>query len=119
MNESARGIVLISSSISKDELSAIAKTGFGDMVKTVVDVNLKTMAVGAELHSDEEAFLLDRGSEQADLWGINIYTDLPREQWVEFDSVINIRPSQGNRSRSVEDEAIRLKIIEIVNGLVT
>ena len=68
------------------------------------------LAVGGELHADEEALLLDQGSNQADLWGINIYVDQPRESWVEFDSMINIRPSQGNRSRSVEDKATKEKL---------
>lgn len=118
MDEPLSGIALISSPITRQKLSAIAEEGFGDMVKAVVDVRLKMMAIGGELHSDEEAFLLDRASKQTDLWGINIYTGLPPDQWVEFDSVINIRPLQGNRSRSVDDEMIRSTIIEIVNELV-
>lgn len=118
MDEPVSGIVLISSPITKQELSAIAEEGFGDMVKAVVDVRLRIMAIGGELHSDEEAFLLDRGSKQTDLWGINLYTGLPPDQWVEFDSVINIRPLQGNRSRSVDDEMIRSTTMEIVNELV-
>lgn len=116
--DALRGVVLISSPVLTSELSSIAQETFGDMLKAVVDINLKIMVVGAELHSDEEAFLLDRGSPQTDLWGINIYLDLPRNEWIEFDSVINIRPSQGNRSRSVEDEMVRARIAEVVEGLV-
>lgn len=118
MNESEHGVVLISSPIASKELKSIAEKTFGDMLKAVVDVSSKIMAVGGELHSDEEAFLLDRGSQQKDLWGINIYPDLPRDEWIEFDSVINIRPGQGNRSRFVQDEMIRDLIIKIVDGLV-
>lgn len=33
---------------------------------------------------------------------------------VEFDSMINIRPSQGNRSRSVEDPTAQAKVKEVV-----
>lgn len=110
-------IVLVSSPISLPELKSIASRRFGDMVKAVVDVELKIVAVGGELHADEEAFLLDHGSKQQDLWGINIYVDKARDEWIEFDSVINIRPSRGNRSRFVDDEAVRSKIIEIVNSL--
>ena len=112
------GIRIIEKPISIADLREIAKLRFGDMVKAVVDVQKKIMAVGGELHADSEAVMLDHESKQADLWGINIYVDQPRESWVEFDSMINIRPSQGNRSRSVEDESIRQIIIQIVNSLI-
>ncbi len=58
---------------------------------------------------------LEEGSEQENLWGFNIYPEMGDEDFVEFDSLINIRPRQNNRSRSVEDENLRSKIIEIVN----
>jgi len=68
--------------------------------------------------ADEEALLLERGSRQNDLWGINIYPELPAKERVEFDSIINIRPSQGNRSRGVDDPVIRERILQIVARLV-
>ena len=100
------------------ELRQIAATGFGDMVKIVVDVEKGVLAAGGELHADEEAWLLDRGSQQQDLWGANIYVNEPRESRIEFDSMINLRPSQGNLSRSVRDQDTRNKILGIVNKLV-
>lgn len=112
-------IVVITDNVSKREIEKLAQNRFGDMVKGVVDISKKIMALGGELHADEEQVLLDQGSSQNDLWGINIYHALPREEWIEFDSMINIRPSQGNRSRSVEDENVRRKIVEIVNGMIT
>ena len=87
---------------------------FGDLVKAVVDVDRGLLAVDAELHADLEAALLEDGSEQRSVWGINLSPDVPADQFVEFDSLINIRPSQANRSRGVEDEAIRKKIVAIV-----
>ena len=81
----------------------MAREQFGDMVKAVVDVEQGIMAIGGELHADEEAVLLDQGSRQADLWGINLYPDAAAVRALEFDSMINVRPAQGNRSRSVED----------------
>ena len=96
----------------------MAERSFGDLVKAVVDVDRGLMAVDGELHSDEEALLLEHGSEQRHLWGINIYPDLPRSERVEFDSMINIRPSQGNRSRAVEDEAIQNAILRLVDSLI-
>lgn len=96
----------------------MSREGFGDLVKAVVDVEREIMALDGELHADEEALLLEQGSAQRDLWGINIYPDLEAEDRIEFDSMINIRPSQGNRSRGVDDPAVRAKIIDVVSTLI-
>lgn len=111
-------IRIIKEKIDLNELKAIAKEHFGDMVKAVVDLDIKIMAIGAGMHADEEAVLLQQGSKQENLWGINLYVDMPKEQFVEFDSMINIRPRQNNRTRGVEDENIRKQIIEAVNNLI-
>ena len=109
---------LIDSKITKEELAQIAKERFGDMVKAVIDIELKIMIVGGDLHADEEAMLLESGSKQENLWGINIYVDKPTGERIEFDSMINIRPNQNNRSRDVLDLATRNKITTIVNNLI-
>jgi hypothetical protein len=109
---------IIRSLVSRAELGELAHARFGDMVKAVVDVSRGIMAAGGELHSDEEALLLDDGSHQRDLWGINLYPDETGQDWVEFDSMINVRPSQGNRSRGVEDGATRQAILAVVERLV-
>lgn len=101
-----------------DELNKMAEERFGTMVKAVVDIEKEIMAVDAELHADEEAELLENGSKQENLWGINIYPEMPKSEWIEFDSMINLRPSQGNRTRGVDKPEIRQKIVEIVNKLV-
>jgi hypothetical protein len=111
-------IILVSKPITKSGLKPIAEKRFGDLVKAVVDLEKKVMAIGAGLHADEEAFLLERGSLQKNLWGINLYPDLEMPDMLEFDSMINIRPGQNNRSRGVEDENIRKQILEIVKILV-
>ena len=87
---------------------------FGDIVKAVVDIDRELMAVDAELHADLESRLLEDGSQQKHLWGINLYPEASGDEFIEFDSMINVRPSQDNRSRGVESEAIRGKIIQIV-----
>jgi Protein of unknown function (DUF5674) len=99
-------------------LATLAEAQFGDMVKAVVDVERRVMAIGGELHSDEEAALIEDGSVQKDLWGINLYPAEQGDAWIEFDSMINIRPSQGNRSRNVEDSALQDLIRQIVTALV-
>lgn len=96
----------------------LAREQFGDFVKAVVDVRQGLMAIGGELHADEEALLIEQGARQIDLWGINIYPDRSLDERVEFDSMINVRPAQGNRSRSVEDAATRRQIQDIVTRLV-
>jgi hypothetical protein len=106
------------SRIKLDELSKMAEAMFGDLVKAVVDVARDIMVVDAELHADEEALLIAHGSDQNDLWGINLYPGLEGDDFVEFDSMINLRPSRGNRSRGVEDPALREHIRRIINDLV-
>ena len=104
---------IIRMKVSRNELSAMAQSGFGDMVKGVVDVGRELVAIDAELHSDLEAMFLEDGSRQEDLWGINLYPD-ETDDFIEFDSLINIRPLQNNRSRGVNDPVVREKIAEIV-----
>lgn len=111
-------ITLIRDAVTRQELNDMATQQFGDMVKAVVDVEQGIMAIGGELHSDEEAMLLDQGSVQKHLWGINLYPERPVSEWIEFDSMINVRPSGGNRSRYVERAEIRDTITTIVNRLV-
>ncbi len=105
--------------ISKSELMSMSEKMYGSLVKAVVDVSKKIVVVDAEMHVDEEQYLLENGSSQQDLWGINLYPDnFGKEDFVEFDSMINLRPRQNNRSRSVEDEAIQSQIREIILGVV-
>jgi len=96
------------------ELTQTAGEMFGNFVKAVVDVDRELIAIDAELHSDLEAMLLAQGAKQKDLWGINLYPAMPEEELIEFDSMINVRPSQGNGSRGVEQEGTRRKITAIV-----
>ena len=105
---------IITTTLTLNDLRKMAADMFGDMVKAVVDIDRELMAVDAELHADLESRLLEDGSQQKHLWGINLYPQAPDEEFIEFDSMINVRPSQGNRSRGVQDETIRKKIIQIV-----
>lgn len=109
---------LVDKNISLDELKSMSQKMFDGLVKAVVDVEKKIMVVDANMHADEEEFLLENGSQQNDLWGINIYPELEDEQRIEFDSMINLRPAWGNRSRGVDDPLIREKIIKIVNSFI-
>jgi len=88
------------------------------MVKGVVDVDRKVIALDAELQSDLESLLLENGSKQEYLWGINLYPELDDDDFLEFDSLINIRPRQGNRTRDVEDESVRIQIRDIISSMI-
>ena len=79
-------IKIVNDSITRPELIAMAKAGFGDMVKTVVDLNKRIIACGGELHADSEAILLQNGSRLEDLWGINIYPEKKKDEMIEFTS---------------------------------
>lgn len=96
----------------------MARGRFGDMVKGVVDVRRGVMLLDADMQADQEAELLADGSAQSDLWGINLYPDVSGPDWLEFDSMINLRPSFGNRSRGVDDPATREAIAGLVERLV-
>lgn len=105
--------------ITVAELSEMAQKMYGTLVKGVVDIEQGLLIVDAEMHADEEQALLEYGSQQVDLWGINLYPEkFGTDDFIEFDSMINIRPRQQNMSRGVEDENIRKRIIELVNGKV-
>lgn len=103
--------------ISLEDLNKMADNMFGDLVKAVVDIKKEIMVVGAELHADEEELLLKDGSKQENLWGINIYPKEDKENRIEFDSMINLRPSWGNYSQGVDDLKTRERIKEIIYGL--
>jgi len=111
-------IRILKAPITRNELQKIADETFGDLVKGVVDIQQGTLAIGGELHADEEAILLENGSNQHDLWGINLYPSIEGDDMVEFDSMINVRPSQGNRSRTVEDAATKGKILGVIHTLI-
>ena len=104
--------------LSLEDLKKMAEDSFGDFVKAVVDIDKTIMAVDADLHADEEELLLKSGSKQDNLWGINIYPKIKKDDWIEFDSMINLRPSLDNLSRGVKDPKVKEKIKEIVDSLI-
>ena len=114
----ASSIIVLESSISPGELARLVQAGFGDMVKYVVDVEREVIAIGGELHADAEQLLLESGSEPADLWGSNYYPGRGPDECVEFTSLINIRPAQGNPGMEVLDPAMRGRIRDLTFRLV-
>ena len=111
-----RAIVVVAERIEADELARLVRSQFGDMVKYVVDLRRGVAAVGGELHADGEQLLLADGSRQEDLWGANYYPAMGAEA-VEYTAMINIRPSQGNRSMEIMDPQIRQSVLELTRRL--
>ncbi|HWQ99288.1 MAG TPA: DUF5674 family protein [Candidatus Methylomirabilis sp.] len=111
-------IRVITVTITRSDLAKIARDMEWSFVKAVVDVARGVMAIGGTMHVDEESLLLQEGSKQEDLWGINLYPELREQGWLEFDSMINVRPWQNNRSRGVEDAHMRSRVEAVVKNLV-
>ena len=111
-------MIVLDGKISIGQLSALAENLYGDIIKAVADVRNNLLAVDAELHSDLERLLLENGSELEDLWGFNIYPDMQGKDFIEFDSLINIRPRQNDRSYDVEDAEVRRQIVDIVDKFI-
>lgn len=118
MDENQAEIVIVERRIDPEELGRLTRLFFEDMVKYVVDVERRVAAVGGELHADAEQLLLEAGSRQADLWGANYHPGKGREECIEYTSLINIRPAQGNRSMEVADAELRRRIREITFELI-
>jgi len=117
-DDSAPGIVIASRPVDASTLKRLTAHWFGDMVKLVVDVDRRVVALGGELHADAEALLLEDGSRQTDLWGANYFPGAGPEQCLELTALINIRPGQGNRGMVVQDEAVAARMRAIVWELV-
>ena len=107
-------IRIIREQISEHELRELAKEYYGHMIKGVVDLERELVAFGGEFHADANSLLLGDGSQQPDVWGFNWYFDVPEEERIEYTSLINIRPLQGNRKMEISDETIRNKVRSIV-----
>ena len=106
--------------ITIEELNQMVQKMFGNLVKADVDIEKELLIVDMDLHADGEAKLLESGSEQKNLWGINLHPgNYGTEEFIEYDSMINIKPNQKNFSRNVEDEEVREKIKKIVEDKVS
>ena len=108
-------IRIIKQKISPEELKSMAKANYGDMVKGVVDIQKKVLALGGELHADAEGVLLKNGSRQEDLWGFNIFPDREKEKRIEYTSLINIRPSHENFKIEIQSLDLRSRVKSVID----
>ena len=111
---------IIKDKISISELREICKNGpFTEVIKAVVDIEKKIMAVDAEVHAElRELLIKEENSNSQYLWGINLVPDKEDEGFIVFDSLINLKPGLGNRTMGVEDPEIKGKIINIINHFI-
>jgi len=107
-------IRIINKKISEKELQEIAKEFYGSMIKGVVDIELAVLAMGGEYHMDANTILIENGSKQENVWGFNWYFDKSSDERIEYISLINIRPTQGNRVMEVQDLSLRDKMKSVI-----
>ncbi len=100
------------------ELCELLGDPYDSMVKFAVDVEQETIVFGGEMHADAEQVLLEQESNQKDIWGANLYPERNRSDWLEYTSLINIRPTQDNFSMEISSDEIKNKINSIVNKVV-
>jgi Protein of unknown function (DUF5674) len=109
-------IVIVSDTIKIEELKEIAKEFYGSMIKGVVDIDKEIVAFGGQYHIDSNMKLIENGSIQKNIWGFNINFDEPKDGWIAYTSLINIRPVVGNRTMEVKDENIRNRMKKIIDS---
>ena len=100
-------IKIIDQKITENELREIAKDFYTDMIKGVVDIERGILAMGGEYHIDASTVLIENESRQQDIWGFNWYFDRAGDERIEYVSLINIRPAQGNMAMEVQDASLR------------
>ena len=110
--------LILDKKMPAEELAVLAAEGYGDFVKAVADISRGVIALGGEMHADAEALLLEAGSAQEDLWGFNLLMGMPPGQRIEYTSLINIRPKQGNPSTTVSDGSVRSQIDQLVGRFI-
>lgn len=110
---------IIENPITRTELKKIAEERFGDLVKGVVDIEKEIVVLGGELHIDEAVLLNEKfQSKGQNIWGINLYPDKSGDDMIEYDSMVNLKPALGNRTRNVNDPVVREKIKKIIDRLI-
>ncbi|OGI63845.1 hypothetical protein A3A95_00150 [Candidatus Nomurabacteria bacterium RIFCSPLOWO2_01_FULL_39_18] len=110
---------IVKDKIGRIELNTLAHEQYGDIIKAVVDIKQGIMGVGGELHVDIQSLLIEKeNSRGEDTWGINLYLEKMGDDFIEFDSMINLKPNLGNRIRGIENQEIKESIRQIISKLI-
>ena len=118
MNAALEDILIVREPVSVSAVQDLAQKWYGDMIKGVADVEKGTVALGGDWHIDANTVLIADGSQQSNVWGFNIYVHERGDAALEYQSLINIRPAQGNRDMELQDAALRQKIHSIIERLI-
>lgn len=100
------------------ELCQLLGDPYNSMIKFAVDIETEKVIFGGEMHADAERVLLENGSLQKNIWGANIYPEREKPDWLEYTSLINIRPTQDNLSMEIFSNEIKNKINAIINKVI-
>lgn len=107
-------IRILDKKINIDEVKKLAEHWYGTMIKGCVDVERGIVAIGGDYHIESSEFLTASDSKFEDVWGFNIRFEENPDGVLEFDSMVNIKPNFGNRSRGINNEEIIKKAREII-----
>lgn len=112
-------IKIVRMPITRADALEIGKEFYHDMIKGVVDIRKKIIALGGEYHMDANNVLMAEGnSSQENVWGFNIYPKRTGVEWIEYTALVNIRPAVGNRTMTVENKEIRETMRHIIESLI-
>ena len=109
---------ILTKSIKLADLKSLAEKMFGTLVKGVVDIEREVVAIDGEMHSDLAEELVANGSRGIDTWGFNVYPEAGDKDWLEFDSMINVKPLLNNRSRTIENPITRTRAKDIIKKFI-
>ena len=107
-------IKILENKINIEEVKKMADFWYGTMIKGTVDIEGERVALGGDYHIESSEMLINTGSKFENVWGFNIRFEENPEGVLEFDSMVNIKPNLGNRSRSINNEEIVKKAIGII-----
>ena len=109
-------IVIVEDKITVPELKEVSKEFYNPIIKGVVDIEREIVAFGGEWHIDANMKLIEDGSKQKNIWGFNIDLDKSKGDWLEYNSLINIRPLAGNRQLDIQDQNLKERMKSIINS---
>lgn len=107
-------IKILDQKINMKEVKELADFWYGTMIKGCVDIEQGRVALGGDYHIESSELLTDNDSRFEDVWGFNIRFEENPDGVLEFDSMVNIKPNFGNRSRGIHNEEILEKARAVI-----
>ncbi|TSD02519.1 MAG: hypothetical protein Athens071424_41 [Parcubacteria group bacterium Athens0714_24] len=107
--------MIIKEKISKEEFDKLFNAFYGTVLKMTVDIEKNILSAGCEFHIECSEELVEKeSSEQKNLWGANLYR---KDMSIDYNSLINIKPMENNRSMEIQDSAIKQRVEKIIKDL--